>query len=93
MGEAAITGLAGGEICATCGHFKMKEYPEHARVGVGRCAGGAARVDQVKPFLPWSRAACDRYRAAPNMAERAAWVEKRRAAQQNNDAAQPKTKG
>lgn len=81
------------EICATCGHFKMKEYPEHARVGVGRCAGGAGRVDQVAPFLPWSRAACDRYAPARNMAERTAWVEKRQAAQKNNDAAQPKTKG
>lgn len=70
------------EICATCGHFKMKEYPEHVRVGLGRCVGGAGRFDQVKPFLPWSRAICERYVPASNLADRTAWVEKRQAPQQ-----------
>ena len=83
-----------GEICALCGHFKMKEYPEHAKVGVGRCDGRAAgRVDVIKPFLPWSRPACERYVAPANLADRKAWAEKRRADEQKNHAAQPKTKG
>lgn len=45
-------------VCALCGHFKMKEYPEHAKVGLGRCAGRAARVDVIAPFLPWASPAC-----------------------------------
>lgn len=82
------------ETCALCGHFKMKEYPEHAKVGLGRCASrGSGRVDEIKPFLPWSRPACERHVAAPNLAEREAWVEKRRALDQKNNAAQPETKG
>ena len=24
------------DICALCKHFKMKEYPQHAAVGIGR---------------------------------------------------------
>lgn len=68
------------EICALCGHFKMKEYPEHAKVGLGRCAGrGSGRVDEIMPFLPWSMLACERYTSAPNVADRQAWIDKRRA--------------
>jgi len=80
--------------CALCGHFKMKEYPEHARVGLGRCAVRApTRADQIAPFLPWATPACERYVAAPNIEDRKAWIEKRRAPVQNNNATPPKTKG
>lgn len=80
--------------CALCGHFKMKEYPEHAKVGLGRCVGrDADRVDVIKPFLPWNGAACGRFVPAPNAADRKAWIEKRTAPAQNNKAAPPKTKG
>lgn len=73
------------QACALCGHFKMKEYPEHAKVGLGRCAGrGSGRVDQIRPFLPWSRPACDRYVPAPNLADREAWIQKRRAPDQES---------
>lgn len=76
--------------CALCGHFKMKEYPEHAKVGIGRCAArGGVRPDRIAPFLPWKSPTCERYTAAPNMGDRKAWIEKR----QKNNAAQPKTKG
>lgn len=82
------------ETCALCGHLKMKEYLEHAKVGLGRCTGrGSGRVDEIKPFLPWSRPACERYAPAPNMADRQAWIDKRRALDHKNNAAQPKTKG
>lgn len=80
--------------CALCGHFKMKEYPEHAKVGLGRCAvRAAARSDRIAPFLPWPTPACERYLAAPNVEDRKAWIAKRRSPDQNNNAAPPKTKG
>ena len=80
--------------CALCGHFKMKEYPEHARVGLGRCVvRAAARADRVAPFLPWATLACQRYVAAPNIEDRKAWIEKHRAPEQNNNAVPSKTKG
>ena len=80
--------------CALCGHFKMKEYPEHARVGIGRCSvRAAARPDRIVPFLPWATPACPRYVAAPNIEDRKAWIEKRCTPEQNNNAAPPKTKG
>lgn len=79
------------ESCALCGHFKMKEYPEHARVGLGRCIVRAAqRADRIAPFLPWATPACERYVAASNIEERKAWTEKRRAPAQSNKAAPPK---
>ena len=82
------------QACGLCGHFKMKEYPEHAKVGIGRCAVRAgARPDRIAPFLPWKTAACERYTAAPNLADRKAWIEKRNALAPENNAAQPKTKG
>jgi len=66
------------KTCALCGHFKVKEYPEHAKVGIGRCASRAgARADQIAPFLPWKTPACERFVPAPNVAERLAWVEKK----------------
>ena len=77
--------------CALCGHFKMKEYPEHAKVGLGRCSVRAAkRADRIAQFLPWAESACERYVAAPNIEERRAWIEKRRAPAQSNKAPPPK---
>lgn len=93
MGKAADAGRARNEICALCGHFKMKEYPEHAKVGLGRCTGCAARVDVIAPFLPWKSLACGRYTPAANVGDRQAWIEKRRALEQNNNAAQTTMKG
>lgn len=80
-------------VCALCGHFKMKEYPEHAKVGLGRCAGRAARVDVIAPFLPWNTPVCGRYTPAANVGDRQAWIEERQVLEQNNKAAQTKTKG
>jgi hypothetical protein len=42
------------QSCALCEHFKMKEHPEHAKAGLGRCMGrDAGRVDrhQAVPAL------------------------------------------
>lgn len=80
-------------VCALCSHFKMKEYPEHAKVGLGRCAGHAARVDVIAPFLPWKTPACGRYSLATNVGDRQAWIEKRQALEQNNNAGQTKAEG
>lgn len=80
-------------VCAWCCHFKMKEYPEHAKVGLGRCAGRGARVDVIAPFLPWKSLACGRYTPAPNVGDRQAWIEKRQVLEQNTNAAQTTTKG
>jgi len=83
-----------GQACAFCAHFKMKEYPEHAKVGVGRCdASAAGRVDLIKPFVPWNKSACERYAVPANLGDRMAWAEKRAQADQTKNAAQPKTKG
>jgi hypothetical protein len=82
------------ETCALCGHFKMKEYPEHARAGLGRCGVRAStRADRIALFLPWATPACERYVAAPNIEDRKAWIDKCRAPAHNNNAAPPKTKG
>lgn len=94
MGEAVDAIPARSEICALCGHFKMKEYPEHAKVGLGRCAVRAAvRADRIAPFLPWATPACQRYMAAPNIEDRKAWIEKRRATEQNNNSSKSNLKG
>jgi len=80
--------------CALCGYFKMKEYPDHAKVELGRCVGRASgRVDEINSFVPWSRRACERYMLAPNAVKRMAWIEKRKMSEQNNHAAQLQKKG
>lgn len=93
MGETVDAIRTRSEICALCGHFKMKEYPEHAKVGLGRCAGRAARVDVIAPFPPWKSPACGRYTPAANIGDRHAWIEKRQVLEQNTNAAQTSTKG
>jgi hypothetical protein len=70
--------IVGDEICALCGHFKMKEYPQHAKVGLGRCMGYDGKHEQLSnPFVNWNTKACKRYARPANKAEREAWVEKR----------------
>lgn len=77
-------------ICALCQHFKMKEYPDHARVGAGRCMGyDGTREQLIHPFLSWKTRACVRYARARNIAEREAWVAKQGAPAPTNNAAQP----
>lgn len=86
--------VLGDEICALCKHFKMKEFPSHARVGIGKCVGyDKARVPLANPWLPWKTKACVHYARPENKAERVEWVERRRAKEQNNNAAQTETKG
>lgn len=75
--------MIGDEICALCKHFEMKKYPEHARVGIGRCSGYDKDLNQLaKPFIPWKTKACVKYARPANKAERVEWVEKRRAQEQ-----------
>jgi hypothetical protein len=68
------------DICALCHHFKMKEYPQHAKVGLGRCMGYDGTHTQLnQPFVPWMTKACKRYERPANRAERLTWVEKQQA--------------
>lgn len=72
----------------------MKEYPDHARVGLGRCVGyDSTMAPLINPFVPWSKKKCVRYARPANRAERVEWVEKRMAKEQNNKAVQTETKG
>jgi len=84
-----------GDICAQCKHFRMKEYPDHARVGLGRCMGYDKAIHQLRnPFVPWRTKACVRFdRDWAKKAEREDWIERRRAQEQNNIAVQTETKG
>jgi hypothetical protein len=81
------------DICAMCKHFKMKEYPEHARVGLGRCVGyDGTMAPLINPFVPWATKACVRYARPTNTKERLAWIEKRQGKQQQTEV-QTETKG
>jgi hypothetical protein len=81
-------------ICALCKHFKMKEYPKHAEIGLGRCMGYEGTMAPLNnPFLPWKTKACVRYARPSNRAAREAWVAQQRAQEQNNNAVQTQTKG
>jgi len=83
------------DICALCKHFKMREYPEHAREGLGRCMGydNDPFTKLSNPFISWGKKACARFRQDYAGTEvRTAWVEKQRAKAQGNNAAQPETK-
>jgi hypothetical protein len=72
------------DICALCKHFKMKEHPEHARVGLGRCVGRKeSTAPLINPFVPWAKKACERYAKPANTKERLAWIEKRQAKEQS----------
>jgi hypothetical protein len=77
------------DICALCKHFKMKEYPDHARVGLGRCMGYDKDIRTLSnPFTPWSTKACVRFRQDwAGTEKRMEWIEKKRSQQhQNNNA-------
>jgi hypothetical protein len=72
------------EICAMCKHFKMKEYPQHAREGLGRCMGyDNDRTALINPFVPWGRKACVRFALGSKITERLAWIEKQQAKRQH----------
>lgn len=81
-------------ICALCKHFKMKDYPQHAAVGIGRCHGydGDPFTKLKNPFIPWGMKKCARFAQDwASTVKRIAWVEKQ-FAERNNHAAQPEAK-
>jgi hypothetical protein len=80
------------DICALCKHFKMKEYPKHAEVGLGRCTGyDGTATPLIKPFHSWSTKACTRFRQDwATTPTREAWIAKQRSKQQD---VQTETKG
>jgi len=78
-----------GDICAQCKHFRMKEYPDHARVGLGRCMGYDKAQPLSNPFHSWRTRACVRFeRDWAGKATREAWIEK-----QGAQASQQEVKG
>jgi len=83
-----------GDICAQCTHFKMKGYPEHARVGLGRCMGyDGTFTPLLNPFRAWSTKACSRFSQDwSGRAARQVWIDKQQAKQESNDV-QTETKG
>lgn len=64
------------DCCARCKHFKMKEYPDHARVGLGRCMGYDNAQPLIKPFVPWSAKPCARFSRAADVVVRQEWIDK-----------------
>jgi hypothetical protein len=71
------------EICARCQHFKMKDYREHAAVGLGRCMGyDNTFTPLINPFLPWRTKACTRFAKAKDMARRDQWIVKQATTQE-----------
>jgi len=78
------------DMCARCRHFKMKEYPDHARVGLGRCMGYDNAQPLINPFVPWSGKPCARFSRAADVVIRQQWIEKqqeKRAKQSTSTAA------
>ena len=83
------------DICALRKHFRMKEHPEHAREGLGRCMGyEGTGYGPKNPFHSWKTKACVHFRQDYAGTEaRVAWIERRRAQEQNNNAVQTEMKG
>ena len=71
------------DTCALCKHFRMKQYPKHAEIGLGRCMGyDGTAAPLIKPFHAWSTKACARF--MPDWSTRPArieWIEAQRAKQ------------
>jgi hypothetical protein len=64
------------EVCAQCHKFAMKEYPEQARAGKGRCTGYDGSFAELRdPFVAWDNRACVLYTRSPNQAARVQWFE------------------
>lgn len=81
------------EVCAQCHKFAMKEYPEQAKEGRGRCTGYDGSFAPLRdPFVSWDSRACVRYMRSPNQAARLQWFQKQQQ-EQNNSEVQPETKG
>jgi len=81
------------DICALCKHFKMREYPEHARVGLGRCMGydNDPVTKLANPFIPWGKKKCARFKQDyAGTEKRVEWIKNRRKQEQNNNAFTPK---
>lgn len=73
------------DICARCQHFRMREYPEHAAVGLGRCHGYDKEFTQLaNPFVYWGTAACAKYSRSWDE-KRDVWIAKRQAQEQQGE--------
>lgn len=64
--------------CATCDHMGLKAYPEFVREGIGRCLR-----EPMATFVRLDKPACGKYVVAKNVAEREAWMAKRKEREAN----------
>lgn len=70
----------GEDVCACCQYFKMKDHPQHAAIGLGRCHGydnWPNRLDN--PFTPWTTKSCNKFVRATDYEARQEWVARQRA--------------
>jgi hypothetical protein len=75
--------------CARCKHFEMKKYPDHARVGLGRCGGYDNAQPLINPFVPWSSKPCARFFRAADVVVRQEWIERQQAKKRRTSSAEP----
>ena len=81
------------EVCAQCRNFAMKEYPDLARAGKGRCTGYDDSMAPLKnPVVAWDNRPCVLYSRSPNQKARVQWFEEQEAKRQQPEV-QTETKG
>lgn len=66
-------------ICARCDHFRMKDHPEQAALGMGRCHGYDGHVAPVEPFVRWDAKFCVNYSRAKDWQTRDRWIARQEA--------------
>lgn len=65
-----------GKICATCEHFTVKDYPQQAENGLGRCTAYDQGESLAISFVAWNQQFTVLYRPAQNMAARRTFIAK-----------------
>lgn len=65
-------------ICAQCESFSLKEHPEQAKAGIGRCHGYDGWAGPVQPFVRWDAPHCVLYGSAKDIGVRLRWIEKQK---------------
>lgn len=67
------------DTCARCEHFGLREHPEQAAHGLGRCKGFDGHVAPVEPFVRWNATPCVLFGKAKDMAIRQGWIDRQTA--------------
>lgn len=89
-----MTARACEDICARCENLTTKGYPKEMAQGKGRCVGYDIGFAQLRdPFVSWNQPSCIRFAKADDLTARERWIGKWQAREDNDNEAQPKTKG